>query len=159
MADQANATIERPGSSKRAKVISTALIFAALVLQLWQMLSALPPSLEPITNITAIVLIIHAVEGVISAVCILRYRLRGDAGVALSTSEMPASEMPASEMSASEISEGKIPEGELSENILTQKLPANTPLAVLKAGLYAFFVGTVGLLEVIEATKQAARQS
>ena len=154
MADQANATIERPGSSKRAKVISTALIFAALVLQLWQMLSALPPSLEPITNITAIVLIIHAVEGVISAVCILRYRLRGDAGVALSTSAMSASEM-----SASEISEGKISELGISENILTQKLPANTPLAVLKAGLYAFFVGTVGLLEVIEATKQAARQS
>ena len=154
MADQANATIERPGSSKRAKVISTALIFAALVLQLWQMLEALPPSLEPITNITAIVLIIHAVEGVISAVCILRYRLRGDAGVALSTSAMSASEM-----SASEISEGKISELGISENILTQKLPANTPLAVLKAGLYAFFVGTVGLLEVIEATKQAARQS
>jgi len=123
MIDAASTAEKKSAGSRRAKIISTVLVFAAIALQLWQALTPLPTSLQPLTNITAIILSIHAVEGLISASLILRYRLNG---------------------------------GEIAahpDNILSQKLPENTALAVIKAGLYAFFVGTVGLLEVIEATK------
>lgn len=123
------ASNQASASSKRVKVVSTILIFGALALQLWQIISPIPPFLQPIAKITAVVLVIHAVEGFLSAALILRYRL------STSTSNSPTANQ---------------------SNLLTQKLPASTPLAVLKAGLYAFFVGTVGLLEVVDATKSAA---
>ncbi|MFK8184900.1 MAG: hypothetical protein AB8B99_16130 [Phormidesmis sp.] len=122
MTNEADMASSPAAGSKRVKVISTALIFGAIILQVWQLFSPLPVYIQPIAKITGVVLIIHAIEGLISAALILRDRLSAE----------PAAS---------------------SNALLIQKLPQNTPLAVLKAGLYAFFVGTVGLLEVIEATK------
>lgn len=113
---------EKAKGSKRIKVISTVLVFGAVILQLWTLVGSVPSFLNAAVEVTAVVLAIHAVEGLISALLILRYRLRSD------KSAMPNS-------------------------LLAEKLPSSTPLAVVKAGLYGFFVGTIGLSEVIEATK------
>lgn len=134
---EAGAEEEKTAGSKRAKLISTVLVFGAIALLIWQIITPLPLFLQPIANITAVVLIIHAVEGLVSASLILRYRLTLEKTV-LQPHRQPHHQ---------------------PHNILSQKLPANTPLAVLKAGLYAFFVGTVGLLEVIEATRPIEKQS
>lgn len=133
MTKEASVADGKAQTSKRIKVVSTVLVLAAVMLQLWGAIASLPPFLRSVANVTAIVLAIHAVEGLISAALILRYRLRGVSGRDLALSQSSA--------------------------VLAQKLPENTALAILKAGLYAFFVGTVGLVEVIDATKFTSGQA
>ena len=111
-------------TSSRIKVIATVLIFAAITLQLWQLLTPLPAILIPLAKITLIVLIIHAIEGIIAAALILKYKLN------------PAEKAP---------NEASV--------LLVDHLPTETLPAVIKAGLYVFFVGTIGLKEVLEGTK------
>ncbi|MEL7330861.1 MAG: hypothetical protein AAFN12_01365 [Cyanobacteria bacterium J06560_2] len=113
---------------KQIKLIATVLVLGAIALQIWQMLIPLPTVLQPIAKITLIVLAIHAIEGVIAAALILKYRL---------SDQDPA------------------PTADTA--LLIDHLPESTPLAVLKAGLYAFFVGTVGLQEVIKGTRETAK--
>lgn len=121
------AASEKKSASSRIKIASTVLILGALVLLGWQLITPLPLSLQFVFKITQVVLIIHAVEGAIAAVLIGLYRSR----------TLQAEPM--------------------SENaLLLEKLPENTVLATIKAGLYAFFVGTVGLVEIIKATKPIA---
>ena len=117
-------------SKKRIKIVSTVLVFSAIALQLWSAIAALPSSLRLISSITQVVLVIHAIEGVIGAVLIALYRRRSQR-----TSTQPNS------------------------TLLIEHLPKNTPLAVVKAGLYAFFVGTVGLSEIISATTNSPKQN
>lgn len=112
-------------SHKSAKIISTVLIFGAIALQICQALIPLPPLLSTLSSITQVVLIIHGVEGIIAAALIAFYRQ----GV----QNKPTAQ---------------------SSSLLIDHLPQNTLFAVIKAGLYAFFVGTVGLLEIIKATKE-----
>ncbi|MEM9947578.1 MAG: hypothetical protein AAF810_16190 [Cyanobacteria bacterium P01_D01_bin.36] len=133
MTGETDGTSTTSAGSKRVKVISTVLMFGAIALQIWQAITPLPVFLQPIAKITAIVLAIHAVEGLISAILILRYRLSLESGA-----------------------DSAVPQ---SNALLTQKLPKSTPLAVFKAGLYAFFVGTVGLIEVFEAAKPPKKPS
>ena len=109
------------------KLISTVLVLGAVVLQLIGLVATLPAVLQVLATITGVILAIHAAEGLVAAVMILRYRLRPQDAIATSES-----------------------------SLLMSHLPENLPLAVLKAGLYVFFVGTVGLVEIIrEMTKTA----
>ncbi len=114
-----------PKFAKQIKIVSTGLIFGAVVLQIWQFLSPLPQFLQSVASFTLIVLIIHAVEGIIAAFLIGLYRTRSRD---VSTSA--------------------------NSSLLTDHLPESTPLAIIKAGLYTFFVGTVGLSEIFKATKK-----
>ncbi|MEL7523147.1 MAG: hypothetical protein AAGJ80_16290 [Cyanobacteria bacterium J06553_1] len=126
------AASEKKSASSRIKVASTVLIFGALVLLGWQLITPLPLSLQSVFKVTQVVLIIHAVEGAIAAVLIGLYKLR--------TAKLSDSQ-----------AEGQAAQAESA--LLLEKLPENTLLAIVKAGLYAFFVGTVGLVEIIDATK------
>lgn len=112
-------------STKRIKIVSTVLIFSAIALQIWQLISPLPAFLQSISSVTQVVLTIHAIEGIAGAILIALYRWR--------TREKPL---------------------QLGNRLLVDHLPQNTPLAILKAGLYAFFIGTVGLLEIVNSTKK-----
>jgi dolichyl-phosphate-mannose--protein O-mannosyl transferase len=117
-------------SSKQIKVVSTGLIFGAVVLQIWQLIFPLPLILQSIASFTLIVLMIHAVEGIIAAFFIGFYRTRmGDTPVSQTSS------------------------------LLIDHLPESTPLAIIKAGLYTFFVGTMGLSEIVKATKKNSEQT
>jgi len=109
---------------------ATALVLAAIALQIGSLLTPLPTFLKTVLSITNVVLIIHAVEGVIGAVLILLYKSRAQNGSTATTSTM-----------------------------LVSHLPESTPLAVVKAGLYTFFVGTVGLLEIVRETKATASRT
>jgi len=111
---------------KVIKVGLTLLVFSALILQLWNIITPVPSFLQPAIPITKVVLFIHSIEGAIAAFIIFRYRQR------LKNSPQP---LPAS--------------------LLTEKLPDNTPLAVIKGALYAFFIGLPGLSEIIQAAKQS----
>lgn len=114
-------------AEKKIKLISTVLVLGAVVLQLIGLVATLPVFLQVLATITGVILAIHAAEGLIAAVMILRYRLRPQDAIATSES-----------------------------SLLMSHLPESLPLAVLKAGLYVFFVGTVGLVEIIrEMTKTA----
>ena len=114
-------------SSKQIKIVSTGLIFGAVVLQIGQLILPLPPFLQSIAAFTLIVLLIHAVEGIIAAFVIGFYRMR---------------------IKDSSISQ--------ANSLLINHLPENTPLAIIKAGLYTFFVGTIGLSEIFKAAKQTS---
>ena len=116
-------------STKQVKIISTVLILGAIALQIWQFISPLPQFLQSVAAIAQIVLIIHAVEGIIAALLIALYRWRMKGAPTQQTSAL-----------------------------LINHLPNSTPAATIKAGLYAFFVGTVGLSEIIQATKQNLEQ-
>ena len=117
------------GASKLDKSIKiglTLLVLSAIVLQLWNATTPVPSLLQSAIPITKVVLQIHAVEGAIAAFIVFRYRQRLKNSSQLSPS-----------------------------SLLTEKLPDNTPLAVLKGGLYAFFIGLPGLSEIIQASKQS----
>ncbi len=114
------------GLDRLIKVGLTLLIFSAIALQLWNAITPVPPFLQPAIPITKVVLFIHAIEGAIAAFIILRYRQR------LANSPQP-----------------------LPSSLLTEKLPDNTPLAIIKGGLYAFFIGLPGLVEIMQASKQS----
>jgi hypothetical protein len=118
----------------RIKVGSTVAISGAIALYIWLAFAPLPDWLNPLVSIVGVVLVIHAVEGAIASVLILRSRLLVDKPLL----NEPISDKPSSE----------------PQSLLLQHLPNNTLLAVLKAGLYTFFVGTVGLQEIIAATRQ-----
>lgn len=111
-------------TSARIKIVATLLVFAAIALQLWQLFTPLPASLISLAKITFVILIIHAIEGLIAAALILKYKLD------------PVEKAP-NEASA----------------LLVDHLPKETLPAVIKAGLYVFFVGTIGLKEVLKGTK------
>lgn len=119
-------------SSSRVKIGATVLIFMAIALNIWQLIAPLPSFLQPIFAVTQVVLVIHAVEGVIAAILIGLYKRRTS-----NSSETAQTE----------------------NSLLMEKLPDNTLLAIIKAGLYAFFVGTVGLVEIIQATKTSPEAS
>lgn len=112
-------------TSSRIKIVATVLVFAAIALQIWQLFTPLPPALISLAKITFVILIIHAVEGLVAAALILKYKT--------STAEKTPNEASA---------------------LLVDHLPDATAPAVIKAGLYVFFVGTIGLKEVIEGTKR-----
>ena len=122
-------------TAKQAKIISTALIFSAIALQLWQLVAPIPQFLRLVSSITQVVLVIHAAEGIVSAILIALYKIKLDKTASNQTApdKQRTEETPA----------------QASSNLLTNHLPKSTPLAVLKAGLYAFFVGTVGLAEIV----------
>ena len=120
-------------SNSQAKIISTVLILSAIALYLSHWLIPLPPFLESILSVVQVVLLIHAVEGAIAAILILRYRQR------LANDPAISSENP--------------------DALLLKHLPTNTPLAVVKAGLYTFFVGTVGLSEIFKETQRSSAQT
>ncbi|MGC1309668.1 MAG: hypothetical protein WA885_20795 [Phormidesmis sp.] len=120
-----------PAFSKQIKIVSTVLIFGAIALWIWQLFTPLPPFLQPVFSVVQVVMLIHAVEGAIAAVLVFRYRQRTQGN------DLP--NQPSS--------------------LLTDHLPESTPLAILKGGLYAFFVGTIGLAEVIEASKLIEQQN
>ena len=121
-------------TAKQAKIISTALIFSAIALQLWQLVAPIPHFLQLISSITQVVLIIHAAEGIVGAILIALYKIKLDK---IAPHEMAPN---------GQYTEDK--PAQAGSNLLTNHLPKSTPLAVLKAGLYAFFVGTVGLAEI-----------
>jgi hypothetical protein len=98
----------------------------AILLQSQTTFSTFPPVIQILLKIIPVVLVIHTLEGLVSALLIFLYRQRTTPNDAA----QPAS-------------------------ILVDHLPDNNFLAVLKAGLYVFFVGTVGLAEVYEATRPA----
>ncbi|MGB7486842.1 MAG: hypothetical protein WA901_11670 [Phormidesmis sp.] len=116
--------------TKQIKIGATGVIFGAIALQIWQLLLPLPSFLQPLAKITLFVLALHALEGAIAAVLIGAYKF-GKA------------EKVSSEASA----------------LLVDHLPDSAPMAVVKAGLYVFFVGTVGLKEVIEGTRKQPVES
>ena len=118
-----------PAFTKRIKVVSTVLIFSALVLQAWSLVASLPQFLQTISSITQIVLLIHALEGIVAAILIFLYRQRAKNNPAHQTNSM-----------------------------LIDHLPESTLPAVIKAGLYAFFVGTVGFSEIVKATQKEPEQ-
>ena len=111
-------------ADKLLKIGLMLLIFGAIALQVWNAIIPAPPFLQPAIPITKVALFIHAVEGAIAAFLIFRYRQ------SLKNSSQP-----------------------LPPSLLTEKLPDNTPLAVIKGGLYAFFIGLPGLSEIIQAYK------
>ena len=115
--------------TKRIKVASTVLISSALLLQAWGLIASLPQPLQTLSSITQIVLLIHAVEGIIAAILIFLYRQRDKTDAAYQTS-----------------------------SLLIDHLPESTLPAVVKSGLYAFFVGTVGLSEIVKATQKKSDQ-
>ncbi|MEN8446881.1 MAG: hypothetical protein ABG776_17940 [Cyanobacteria bacterium J06555_13] len=122
---------KKPASSQ-VKIGATILIFVAITLTLWQLITPLPSFLQPVFAILQVVLVIHAVEGAIAAILIGLYKFRTS-----NPSETAQTE----------------------NSLLMEKLPDNTILAIIKAGLYAFFVGTVGLVEIIQATKTSSEVS
>lgn len=115
---------------KQIKVGATGLVLGALVLQLMHWVLELPAPLLVLANITKVILVIHAVEGLVAAVLIFRYKLRSQ------------------DKSTGETS-----------SLLLSHLPESLPLAVIKAGLYVFFVGTVGLSEIVKEMKLAEGQT
>ncbi|MGD1864096.1 MAG: hypothetical protein ACFB0D_06040 [Phormidesmis sp.] len=115
---------------KQIKVGATGLVLGALVLQLMHWVLELPAPLLVLAKITKVILVIHAVEGLVAAVLIFRYKLRSQDE---STSE--------------------------TSSLLLSHLPESLPLAVIKAGLYVFFVGTVGLSEIVKEMKLAEGQT
>ena len=119
----------KPASDKAVKVISTGLISGAIALCLLHPIIPFPPFLESAFSVVQVVLLIHAVEGVIAAVLIFLYRQR-----------------PKSALDSDSL--------EQTRSLLTEHLPSSTPLAMIKGGLYVFFVGTVGLSEIIKAFNQ-----
>ena len=127
-------TLEKKPANSQLKIVATLLIFGAIALTIWQLIAPLPSFLQPVFAFTQVILIIHAVEGAIAAVLIGLYKLR-------TTSN--ADSAPA----------------QAENSLLMEKLPDNTVLAIIKGGLYAFFVGTVGLVEIIQATKTSAESS
>ncbi len=106
------------------KKISTVAMLGAIALVGWHAIAPLPTVLNSIFPVVCVILAIHGIEGLIGAALILLNRLSA-------TDNPPNS----------------------AQSILIEHLPNNTPLAVLKAGLYTFFVGTVGLSEIITATR------
>lgn len=114
--------------SKQIKIASTLLMLGAIALYIWQRLAPLPSVLRPVFLVAQVAAIIHAIEGAIAAILIYRYRF--------------SPERAAGEGAANP-----------SASLLIDHLPDNTPRAILKAGLYAFFVGTIGLVEIIKATR------
>ncbi|MEL6489113.1 MAG: hypothetical protein AAFQ95_04045 [Cyanobacteria bacterium J06621_3] len=117
-------------STKRIKIVSTGAVLAAVVLQALSVFIAMPGSLQPVLDVTKVLLIIHGIEGAIASILILRYKLR-----------------PQQQLASS------------AESTLIEHLPESTALSVIKAGLYVFFVGTVGLTEIVRAVKSAATKS
>ncbi len=111
--------------TKQIKIGATGVIFLAIALQLWQAFLPIPPFLQPIAKITLFILALHAIEGAIAATLIGFYKLN-------------RTEKASTEASA----------------LMVDHLPDSTLMAIVKAGLYVFFVGTVGLKEVIEGTKR-----
>ncbi|MEM9093095.1 MAG: hypothetical protein AAGC93_30755 [Cyanobacteria bacterium P01_F01_bin.53] len=126
--------LEKKPANSQVKIVATLLILSVLALTIWQLIAPLPRFLQPVFAFTQVILIIHAVEGVIATVFIGLYKLR-----TTSSSDSPPSQA--------------------ENSLLMEKLPDNTALAIIKAGLYAFFVGTVGLVEIIQATKTSAESS
>lgn len=120
---------EKSTLNNLVKTVSTVLVFGATALCVWQALSSLPPFLQPVFSIVRVVLIIHAAEGAIAAVLIFLYQQRPKNTLVRDSPEQ-------------------------TKFLLIEHLPSSTPLAIIKAGLYVFFVGTVGLLEIIKAFKQ-----
>lgn len=112
-----------PAAVSRIKIVSTVLILGAIALWIWHAFAPLPPQLQTVFSLTQIVLLIHAIEGAIGAALIYRYR---------SLKKNNPQDQPSL--------------------LLDEHLPENTPGAVLKAGLYTFFVGTVGLSEIIKGS-------
>ena len=117
---------EKSVANSRVKVISTVLIFSAVILWIGHALVVFPAFLESVFSVTQVVLLIHAVEGAIAAVFIFFYCQRLKANPERNLPEQP-------------------------KFLLTEHLPNNMPLAMVKGGVYTFFVGTVGLLEIIKA--------
>ena len=109
--------------TRSIKVISMVLVLAAIALHIWHLVSPLPAFLDPVFRLTLVALLIHAIEGLVAAVLIFRYRQNT-----------------------------RTRNVENVSTVLLDHLPASTPLAVIKAGLYVFFVGTVGLIEVLKET-------
>jgi hypothetical protein len=104
---------------------STVAMLAAIILYIWHTLAPLPAVLNPVFPVICAVLVIHGIEGIVGAALILFNRLS------------PPADLPSQ-----------------SQSELLDHLPNNTLLAVLKAGLYTFFVGTVGLSEIMTATRK-----
>ncbi len=124
-------------TQKQIKVGATVLVLGALLLLVLQGLVALPLWLQGLADVTKVVLAIHMVEGLVAAVLIFRYKLR------FSYEEASGEASRSQDRSSGEAS-----------SLLMDHLPKSLPLAVLKAGLYVFFVGTVGLFEIIKEMKQ-----
>ncbi len=124
---QEKTMIDQTNSSvwdKRIKIGLTLLIFSAIALQLWNAIAPVPPFLQSAIPITLTVLLIHVVEGLIAAFLIFRYRQR--------LKNNPQSQ---------------------PSTLLTEKLPDNTLLAVVKGALYVFFIGAPAFSEVMKAAK------
>jgi hypothetical protein len=119
-------TSAKSALQSQIKIVSTVVISGAIALSLWHAVAPLPALLNMIFPVGCVILAIHGVEGAIAAVFILLYRL--------SSKDNPSSQSP---------------------SMLIDHLPNNTPLAIVKAGLYTFFVGTVGLSEIITATRKS----
>lgn len=126
MASEANGSVW----DKRIKLGLTLLVFSAITLQLWNAITPVRPFLQPAIPITKTVLLIHAVEGLIGAFLIFRYRQRLE--------NNPQSQ---------------------ASSLLTEKLPDNTPLAILKGSLYVFFIGAPAFSEVMKAVKQDSKSA
>ncbi len=126
--------LEKKPANSQIKIGATLLIFVTIALTIWQSITPLPSALQPFFAVMQVILLIHAVEGAIAAVLIGLYKLR-----TTSSSDSPPAQA--------------------ENSLLMEKLPDNTALAIIKAGLYAFFVGTVGLVEIIQATKASAESS
>lgn len=99
-------------------------MLGAIALCLWQTFTTLPPFLQSVASFVGIIIIIHAIEGMVAALIVLRYRL-----------------LPQDSQTVA------------APSLLTEHLPKNTLLAVIKGGLYVFFVGTAGLSEIVQASK------
>lgn len=123
---------------KGIKRASALLVLGALLLQLLQAMFALPAFLLGVAAVTKVALAIHAVEGLVGAILILRYKLRLQ--TAASNEAL---------LGGAGAGEG----GDEDVSLLLAHLPESLPLSVVKAGLYVFFVGTVGLLEIVRAVK------
>ena len=126
MQDDTNDSASDKGLDRAIKVGLMLLVFSALMLQIWNAITPVPSFLQPAIPITKVVLFIHSIEGAIAAFIVFRYRQR------LENSPQP-----------------------LPPSLLTEKLPDNTPLAVVKGALYAFFIGLPGLSEIIQADQQS----
>lgn len=125
---------EKSALSSRVKIVSTVLIFGAIILCVWQALATLPPFLQPVFSVVQVVLMIHGVEGAITAILIFLYWQRIQNSFENDSPKQTSFS-------------------------LTEHLPNNLPLAVVKGGLYTFFVGTVGLLEVVKAVRQYSKKT
>jgi hypothetical protein len=119
-------TSAKSALKSQIKIVSTVAMLVAIALSLWHTVAPLPALLNTVFPVVCVVLVIHGVEGAIASFLILLNRL--------SSKNNPSSQ---------------------PQSILIDHLPNNTPLAILKAGLYTFFVGTVGLSEIITATRKS----